>query len=133
MAEFTVPARLDCLNAVFDFVGGVMQDSEIDLKWQYNINIAVEEIFVNIVSYAYPTGEGSITVCLSVSPDKCTIEFRDNGTPFNPLAKPDPDTTLSVSDREIGGLGIFIVKKLMDTMEYRYEDNNNILVMEKYL
>ena len=133
MAEITVPARVDCLNTVLDFIESAARDAEIDGKQRNNIKIAVEEIFVNIASYAYPSGEGDVTVSLPRNPDKLVMEFRDSGTPYNPLAKADPDTSLSAGEREIGGLGIFMVRKMMDDVKYRYEDGKNILTIEKHI
>ncbi|MCL2111973.1 MAG: ATP-binding protein [Clostridiales bacterium] len=129
--EITIPARPDRLYDVLEFIGGAMRGAEISESDQNNINIAVEEIFVNIANYAYPNGEGDITVRLSTEQDQFTVEFKDGGTQYDPLAKPDPDTSLSAEERNIGGLGILIVKKLMDRVEYRYENNTNTLLIQK--
>jgi anti-sigma regulatory factor (Ser/Thr protein kinase) len=123
--SINVPAKVECLYDVLAFI----QDTGIEQ--QNNINIAVEEIFVNIAHYAYPSGDGDIAVSVCIDQNRLTIEFRDSGTPYDPLAKTDPDTTLSADDREIGGLGIFMVKKLMDDVSYRYEDGKNILTIHK--
>ncbi|MCL2057319.1 MAG: ATP-binding protein [Oscillospiraceae bacterium] len=131
MPEITLPARVDRLGEVFEFIGGAMQGAEINAKHQGNINIAVEEIFVNITQYAYPGGEGSVTVRLLCVPGKFAVEFMDSGIPFDPLAKPEPDVSLPAAERAIGGLGIFMAKKLMDSLEYRYENGMNILLMQK--
>jgi anti-sigma regulatory factor (Ser/Thr protein kinase) len=97
------------------------------------ICVAVEEIFVNIASYAY--GEGAGEAVLSFGFDKeerlMTLEVTDEGVPFNPLERDEPDITLSAADREIGGLGIFITRKTMDTVAYRFENGKNILTMTK--
>ena len=131
MSEITIPAQPEHLYNVLAFVGEAMRDAGISEINQNNINIAVEEIFVNIASYAYPDGEGDIDVRLSAGSGQITVEFRDGGTPYDPLAKPDPDTSLSAMERDIGGLGILIVKKLMDHVEYRYENNMNTLLIQK--
>ena len=131
MEQITIPARTDRLNEVWDFIEGVMQSTGIDVKQQNNIRIAVEEVFVNITSYAFPTGEGEVSVSVTVDSEKISIKFSDSGTPYDPLAKADPEISLSADEREIGGLGIFMVKKMMDDVRYRYEDGKNILTIEK--
>ena len=132
MEQITVPAKADRLDEVFGLVEGAMQGLGMDTKQQNTVKIAVEEIFVNIASYAYPSGEGEAAVFVSAGPEKLTIEFQDSGTPYDPLAKADPDTSLSADERQIGGLGIFMVKKMMDAVTYRYEDGKNILTIEKH-
>ena len=131
MPEITIPAHPDRLYDVLAFVGEAMRGAGIDEINQNNINIAVEEIFINIANYAYLDVEGSVTVRLSVGSGQFTARFIDCGTRYDPLGKPDPDTALSAMERDIGGLGIFMVKKLMDQVEYRYEDGMNILTMQK--
>ena len=131
MPEITVPAQNDRLYDVLAFVGEAMRGAGISEINQNNINIAVEEIFVNIANYAYPDGDGGVTVSLSAESGKFTARFLDGGTRYDPLAKPDPDTSLSANEREIGGLGILMVKKLMDRVEYEYRDGQNILTIKK--
>ena len=97
------------------------------------ILIAAEEIFVNIASYAYGQETGSAEIRMTVEDGCAGIEFRDSGTPFDPLAKADPDVTLPAEERQIGGLGIFMVKKSMDDVQYRYEGGENILTIRKKL
>ena len=103
------------------------------MKAQMQISVAVEEIFVNIASYAYAPDKGSATVCVEVSGDPVTvtITFVDRGVPYDPLAKEDPDVTLSADERGIGGLGIFMTKKIMDDVAYEYRDGKNILTLKK--
>ncbi len=95
--------------------------------------IAVEEIFVNIAHYAYggKSGEAVVNLDIKQDPMSCTVVFMDHGIPYNPLEKADPDITLSAEERDIGGLGIFMVKQSMDRVEYRYENGYNILTLEK--
>jgi len=133
MEQITVPAITDRLDEVFNFIESAMRNAGMDDRQQNNIKIAVEEIFVNIVSYAFPTGEGEVSVSVTAVSDKLSIEFCDSGTPYDPLAKADPDISLSADEREIGGLGIYMVKKMMDDVCYRYEDGKNILIIEKYI
>ncbi|MBQ6957416.1 MAG: ATP-binding protein [Bacteroidales bacterium] len=104
-----------------------------DEALQFKIRLSIEEAVENVVRYAYEGGMGWIEVGTELDEEgvMLTILLRDAGVPFNPLEKPDPDVSLSVEDREIGGLGIFLCKKLMDHIEYKYEDGCNILTMTK--
>ena len=134
MKEFVVDAKLDKLNEVLAFVDGWLEEHDCSMKAQMQIDIAVEEIFVNIANYAYAPDEGQATIRLDESEDApgVCITFIDKGVFYNPLAKPDPDVTLSASERQIGGLGIFMVKKSMDSMLYEYTDEQNILTLIKH-
>ena len=100
---------------------------------QFKLRLSIEEAVENVVRYAYDGGIGWLEVGTSLDEDSLvlTIELRDAGIPFNPLEKEDPDVTLSADERKIGGLGIFLCKKMMDSIEYRYEDGNNVLTMTK--
>ena len=102
---------------------------------QFKIRLSVEEAVENVVRYAYQGGIGWMEAGTELSDDgvELNIVLRDAGTPFNPLEKDDPDTTLSADDRDIGGLGIFLCKQMMDSIDYRYEDGCNILTMTKKL
>ena len=133
MVEITVNACVDKIAEVVAFVEEQLENMGAGMKAQMQISIAVDELFANIANYAYPNGEGTATVRVEASEDgkKAVITFIDSGIPYNPLEKEDPDITLSAEDRPIGGLGIFMVKKSMDDMIYRYEDNKNILAIIK--
>lgn len=100
---------------------------------QFKLRLSIEEAVENVVRYAYDGGIGWLEAGTSLDEDSLvlTIELRDAGIPFNPLEKEDPDVTLSADERKIGGLGIFLCKKMMDSIEYRYEDGNNVLTMTK--
>ena len=91
----------------------------------------IEEVFVNVAHNAYPNSEGDMALHIGFDEVSRVITFRmtDKGIPFDPLAKPDPDITLSAEEREIGGLGIFIAKKTMDSLSYSYENKENVLTM----
>ena len=135
MIELTVPAALEELEHVQEFVEQALEEQGISMKIQMQISIAVEEIYVNIARYAYHPEIGQATVRCAVggNPLQVTIQFLDSGKPFDPLAKPDADTTLSAEERDIGGLGILMVKKSMDDVVYEYRDGCNILtLMIKY-
>ena len=105
------------------------------MKAQMQIDIAIDELFGNIAHYAYNPDVGEATVRVEVIEDPLavTITFIDNGVPYDPLAKADPDTTLSAEERDIGGLGIYMVKKSMDNITYEYKDGQNILKIKKKL
>lgn len=135
MKEITVPAALGELGRVTDFINEELEAQGCPLKAQMQIDIAVEEIYVNIAHYAYHPGVGEVTVRCAVGGDPLQVEiqFLDSGTPYNPLAKEDPDTSLPAEERQIGGLGIYMVKKSMDHITYNYEDGKNVLTIKKNL
>ena len=129
----TFPAKVEALSDVLGFVDETLEKYECPMKIQTAICVAIEEVFVNVAHYAYPSSDGDMTMGIGFDEESRTITFRmtDKGTPFDPLEKPDPDITLAAEDREIGGLGIFIAKKTMDTITYAYENGENILTMVK--
>ena len=135
MRELTVEAKLDHLDEVLAFVDSSLEEMECPIKAQMQIDVAVEEVFVNIASYAYTPGTGSATLQIETEqdPPAVAITFIDSGVPFDPLLKPDPDVTLPAEERQIGGLGIYMVKKSMDSMEYERRDGKNILKIKKHL
>ena len=135
MSELTLEAKLENLQKVLAFVDEQLESLACSMKVQIQIDVAVEELFVNIASYAYPSAVGSATVRVETEqePLSVVITFIDRGVPYDPLAKADPDITLSAAEREIGGLGIFMVKKSMDDMIYQYKDGQNMLTIKKKL
>ncbi len=128
-----VPAQTEELKKVLAFVDSRLEAADCPVKTQLQIDVAVGEIFVNIAHYAYADGDGTaeITDRVEGDPAEAVIEFRDAGVPYDPLSRPDPDVTLSAEDRRIGGLGIYMVKKSMDAVRYRYEDGRNVLTIRK--
>lgn len=133
MKELTIEAVLDNLDTVIDFIDEQLDEYGCGMKEKMAIDVAADELFTNIASYAYNPEKGNATVRVEVFEDPLAVEitFIDNGVPYDPLAKADPDTTLSVEDRPIGGLGIFIVKKSMDAVNYEYKEGRNILTIRK--
>ena len=133
MTDKTFPATVDALSDVLGFVEQTLESYACPMKTQTAICVAIEEVFVNVAHYAYPDSSGDITFGIAFNRENSTVTFRmrDKGVPFDPLKKSDPDITLSAEDREIGGLGIFIAKKTMDSLTYAYEDGENILTMIK--
>ena len=131
-----ISADVDNLDSVTGFVDSHLEDVGCPLKFQMQIDVAVEEIFVNIASYAYRQSSdknAEISLYFEEEPKTVVIEFIDSGMPFDPLAKDDPDVTLSAEERKIGGLGIFMVKKTMDDVQYKRENGQNILTIRKKL
>ena len=131
MNSLAVEAKKENLLRVLSFVDEKLEESGCPMKTQMQIDVAVEELFVNIASYAYTPGTGDAVIMMKTGEEGITIEFRDRGKPFDPLAKEDPDVTLSAEERQIGGLGIFMVKKSMDEVSYSYENGENILTIRK--
>lgn len=133
MKELTINATLENIQTVTDFVDGQLEELGCSVKAQMQIDIAIDELFGNIVHYAYNPEVGPVTVRVEVTEDPLavSITFIDNGVPYDPLAKTDPDVTLSAEEREIGGLGIFMVKKSMDEISYEYRSGQNILTIKK--
>ena len=133
MRERTFDAVIPSLMEVTLFIDEWLESLDCGMKAQKQIDLAVDELFTNIASYAYAPGSGEATIQLNFD-EACrvaSITFIDSGVPYDPLQKPDPDVTLSADEREIGGLGIYMAKKATDKMEYRRENNQNILTIYK--
>lgn len=135
MKELTVDATIENVAAVTAFVDEQLEQLDCPMKTQIQVDIAIDELFGNIANYAYNLEIGVATVRIEVTEDPLAvvITFIDNGVPYDPLAKADPDVTLSAEKRQIGGLGIYIVKKSMDNISYEYKDKDgmNILTIRK--
>lgn len=133
MRELTIEATVENIGKVTDFVNEQLQAVNCPRKALLQIGIAIDELFGNIAHYAYQPVIGNATVRVEVTeaPLAVIITFIDNGVPYDPLAKADPDTTLSAEERQIGGLGIYMVKKSMDEITYKYQDGQNILTIKK--
>ena len=135
MKELTLDAIVSNIDTVTDFVNEELEAHGYSFKARTQIDVAIDELFGNIARYAYKEGTGKVTVRLEYDPDghELTITFIDNGIPFDPLKRDDPDIHLSAEEREIGGLGIFVVKRTMDAVEYEYKDDCNVLKIRKVL
>jgi anti-sigma regulatory factor (Ser/Thr protein kinase) len=133
MKELTIAATVENIEVVTDFVNQQLEELDCPMKAQMQIDIAIDELFSNIAHYSYNPEVGQATVRVEVVEDPLavTITFIDNGVPYDPLAKEDPDLTLSAEERQIGGLGIYMVKKSMDEITYEYKDGQNILSIKK--
>ena len=135
MKELTIAATVENIETVTDFVNEQLEALDCPMKAQMQIDIAIDELFGNIAHYAYnpETGDATVRVEVVEDPLSVVITFIDKGVPYDPLSAADPDTKLSAEDRAAGGLGIFMVKKSMDEIAYRYENGSNILSIRKKL
>ncbi len=133
MEKITVKAITENLDIVNEMIDRVLEENECPVKVQMQIDVAVEEVYVNIAHYAYggKPGEAIVGMEIEQEPRAIKLVFKDRGLPYNPLEKEVPDITLSAEERGIGGLGIFMVKNTMDKVEYEYSGGQNILSMEK--
>lgn len=133
MKEITLDATVDNIEKVTEFVNEQLEECGCPMKIQMQIDIAIDELFGNIAHYAYHPEVGPATVRVEVLKEQpaVVITFLDNGVPYDPLKKEDPDVTLSAQERTAGGLGIFLVKKSMDDILYEYKDGQNILKIRK--
>lgn len=134
MKELTLPAAAENIEKAVAFVNGQLEAAGCPPKTMIQIDVAIDELFGNIAHYAYGKDTGDATVRVEVTEEPAVIiTFIDNGIPYNPLKKPDPDVTKDLEEREIGGLGIFMVKKSMDDITYEYKEGQNILRIKKYM
>ncbi|MBI4858055.1 MAG: ATP-binding protein [Acetobacterium woodii] len=135
MKKLTVNASTENLSKVLEFIDDELEVLDASMKIIFLIGLAVEEIYVNIVRYAYTPNGGKVTIELEHhdEPSQLEIRFIDQGNPFNSLDNAEPDITLSAEEREIGGLGILMIKKTMDTVNYAFENNENRLTIKKII
>ena len=130
MKELTVEASIGNLNDALDFVNGELELHNCSPELRNQIDIAMEEIFMNIARYAYKPADGYVRICIFVG-EEIVVTFEDTGKPFNPVEQAEPDLNKPVMERKIGGLGIFLVKQLMDKVAYTRVDNKNVLTITK--
>ena len=136
----SLTADVGNMEEVLSFLDGFLEEKDCSLKVQSAFDIAMDEIFSNICYYAYAgrpeaegKGEAEITVKYLADKPGFEVIFKDWGIPYNPLEKPDPDVTLSLEERDVGGLGIFMVKKSMDEINYENSGGQNVLSIVKYI
>jgi anti-sigma regulatory factor (Ser/Thr protein kinase) len=125
-----IEARVENLATANDFVEQCADRFGLDAKKKFGLLLTLEEAFVNICSYAYPGAEGDAEISCTGDGDTFALEIADRGCPFDLLSLPDPDLTLDITEREIGGLGIHFIRTLSDSVSYRRENGRNILHME---
>lgn len=135
MQKLTVTATRENLEVVTAFVDQILDSRDCPMKTRLQIDLALEEMYINIVNYAYAPDTGPMELQAGFSDDgtEVILVLKDQGIPYDPLAKEDPDVSLPADRRKIGGLGIFLVKKTMDSMAYVRQDGSNILTMTKKL
>lgn len=132
MKEIKVPASIDSLEDVLQELDAILESVECPPAVQIQLDVALEEMFVNIANYAYSGVESAeAEIVFDTFESGITVTLTDSGVAFDPLAKPDPDITLSAEERQIGGLGIYMVKKSMDEVSYNRLDDKNIFSMTK--
>lgn len=133
MSELSVTANIDNLDKVIAFVEDILHKHNCCFDSEVQLDVAVEEVFVNIAQYAYPPKDGNVLIKCTVENDKAIITFTDSGVYYDPLKMPDPDVIKQRKENQVGGLGIFLVKKSMDKMVYEYKDGKNILTIIKHI
>ena len=129
--SITLPNDIATISQLSEFVETVCEEKGLDMALTMNLNLALEEAVVNVMSYAYPDSQGDVKVDIIIDDQKVVSILTDSGIPFDPTQKGDVDTTLPAEERPIGGLGIHLVKQIMDKVSYQYVDNQNILTLEK--
>ena len=135
MNKLTVPAKIENLQKVMDFLDDQLNSVDYVLKARLQLELSIEEAYVNIVNYAYGSEEGEIIICCNVdeNPLKVTMQLIDYGKPYNPLKSEYSDISQGTEEKKIGGLGIFLIKHNVDDISYKYLDGKNILTIQKKL
>ncbi len=146
MEKKTVPAKMEYLEEVLEFVDGFLGVENCSEEQKYCVDVSVEEIFTNIASYAYHDGDGQIEILCRLcrleevgggssraDAKELFIRLTDRGTPYDPWSRKDPDFDIPFDERPIGGLGIYMTKKFMDHVEYRYENGCNVTTLRKVI
>jgi sigma-B regulation protein RsbU (phosphoserine phosphatase) len=132
--SLTLPNDVQTIGQLSEFVEGVCEELEFDMEETMSMNLALEEAVVNVMNYAYPSGTvGQVQIVAEANDQRLKFTIIDSGSPFDPTAKEDVDTTLSAEDRPVGGLGIFLVRQLMDSINYERIDGQNVLTLRKKL
>lgn len=129
--EWDYPADDSLLEQAQEAVSAALEQNDVPAKVCMQFSVCLEEMFVNVCHYAYPDRKGQLSVRLQVFDGRAAITLTDSGIPFDPLNAPEPDLSLPAESRPIGGLGIFMTRKLMDRVDYRREEDKNVLLMEK--
>ena len=133
MPKITLPATFENIETATEFINAILEGADCSMKAQMQLDIALDELISNVVRYAYTPETGNITVSIEIleEPRRAVLTLTDEGIPYDPMQKEDPDITLPAEERSIGGLGIYIVKKSMDEMTYKYNDGKNIVTIIK--
>lgn len=131
LKKLNVKAKIENYELCAAFIEEQLEEKGLDRKSIIKVITACEEIIVNVMNYAYSDSEGDLEITFDEGDDFIIITFIDNGTPFNPFDRPDVDVSLSLDEREVGGLGILMVKNMMDDVHYEYKDKQNRLTIMK--
>ena len=131
MEKLTIDATVENLPVVTEFITSSLEEKDCSMKTIMQMELVIEEIFVNVASYAYRPNVGLVTICKEFEPESIVISFIDRGVDYNPLKHQDPDINAELEDRDIGGLGIFLIKKNVDEISYERKDGQNILTIKK--
>lgn len=132
--RLTLPNDINTIPQLNVFIDTFAEEAALDMSFTMSLNLALEEAVVNVMTYAYPEGTtGYVDIDIKTDGEQFTCILSDSGTPFDPTQTPDADTTLSAEERPIGGLGIFLVRQIMDDVQYHYADGQNILTLRKQL
>ena len=133
-SHITLPNDVQATTELGMFVDEVCENVGFDMSTTFKLNLAIEEAVVNVMSYAYPAGtKGDVDIDAEADDEQLKFVISDSGTPFDPTAKAEVDTTLSAEDRSIGGLGIHLIRQIMDTINYERVDGKNVLTLRKKL
>ena len=133
--KLVTQAKVEQLHEVQGFLDSFLESLDCPPKAQMQLDLVIEELFVNIASYAYPDKDGTVEIELSASedPKAVAITLRDSGVPYDPTKREDPDLSIPPEDRDVGGLGVFLVRQYTDSITYRYEDGQNVLTVRKII
>ena len=132
--QITLPNDVQEVPQLNVFVDEVCEQVDFDMSTTLKLNLAIEEAVVNVMNYAYPAGEkGDVDIEAMINDEYLVFVISDSGTPFDPTAKAEVDTTLSAEERGIGGLGIHLIRQIMDTINYERVDGKNVLTLRKKL
>ena len=130
--SLTLPNDINTIPQLSEFIEGIGEELNLDMSLTMSLNLALEEAVVNVMEYAYPNDvQGDVTIEAIANETHLVFILSDNGTPFDPTKKEKVDTTLSAEERSIGGLGIHLVREIMDSVDYEYCDHKNILTLIK--
>ena len=133
-SHITLPNDVQAVPQLNGFVDEVCEQAGFDMSTTMKLNLAIEEAVVNVMNYAYPAGvKGDVDIEAQINDERLKFVISDSGTPFDPTAKAEVDTTLSAEERGIGGLGIHLIRQIMDTINYERVDGKNVLTLRKKL
>ncbi len=132
--RLTLPNNIETIPQLSEFIDIIAEEAGLDMPFTMSLNLALEEAVVNVMTYAYPEGTtGYVDITIIINSEQFICILSDAGTPFDPTLNPEADTTLSAEERPIGGLGIHLVRQIMDEVSYKYQDKHNVLTLIKNL